>query len=276
MTRQLDHVTTAIEQPARRIERRELGPNRDLQCPGSVAMPRPVRERLDIGRSKQRPASAAGWVAGQQPATHVGVDGLALDSEPPRDLRRRHQIIRVAAHIDAINVNRITVDPGRWDGRTRNRSHPHELPNPPRRRRVLAPFKPAGVMNTNLASQLDATTLGARLWRIAPGQASTRHRHFKMDELYVLLEGTGRIRVGENVHTLEPLSSVLVEPDEIRQLFNDTGSDQLWLITGAPPENADGIEMSPEQALAWTYPDGPKALPPTRTRPTRRSCRGDR
>ncbi len=34
-----------------------------------------------------------------------------------------------------------------------------------------------GVLNTDLAKQLEATTLGARLWRLHPGQASTRHRH---------------------------------------------------------------------------------------------------
>ena len=33
------------------------------------------------------------------------------------------------------------------------------------------------VLNTDLAKQLEATDLGARLWRLAPGQASTRHRH---------------------------------------------------------------------------------------------------
>jgi uncharacterized cupin superfamily protein len=33
------------------------------------------------------------------------------------------------------------------------------------------------VANSDLAKQLGAETLGARLWRLAPGQASTRHRH---------------------------------------------------------------------------------------------------
>jgi hypothetical protein len=33
------------------------------------------------------------------------------------------------------------------------------------------------VMNTDIAKQLEATTLGARLWRLQPGQASTRRRH---------------------------------------------------------------------------------------------------
>lgn len=118
-----------------------------------------------------------------------------------------------------------------------------------------------GVMNTDLAKQLKASPLGARLWRLRPGQASTRHRHRVTTELYVLLEGTGRIRVGPDLHTLGPLSSLLLEPGEIRQLFNDTDADQLWLVVGAPPEPANTLEMTDEE-LAWLYPDGPKALPP--------------
>ena len=123
------------------------------------------------------------------------------------------------------------------------------------------PSNQMGVMNTDLAKQLGATTLGARLWRLVPGQASTRHRHQSTTELYVLLEGTGRIRVGDDVQTVAPLSSVLVDPGQIRQLFNDTDTDQLWIVVGAPREAANTLEMS-DAELAFHYPDGPKALPP--------------
>jgi uncharacterized cupin superfamily protein len=123
------------------------------------------------------------------------------------------------------------------------------------------PSNQMGVMNTDLAKQLGAATLGARLWRLAPGQASTRHRHTSEDELYVLLEGRGRIRVEDDLLTLEPLSALYVEADTIRQVFNDTDADALWLVVGAPPENANTLEMTPER-LAYMYPDGPKALPP--------------
>jgi quercetin dioxygenase-like cupin family protein len=123
------------------------------------------------------------------------------------------------------------------------------------------PSNQMGVLNTDLGRQLEAETLGARLWRLAPGQASTRHRHVRTAELYVLLEGTGRMRVHEEVLTLEPLSAVLVEPDTVRQLFNDTDRDQLWLVAGAPPEAANTLEMTPE-TMALIYPDGPKAMPP--------------
>ena len=63
------------------------------------------------------------------------------------------------------------------------------------------------VENTDLARQLEAQTLGARLWRLHPGEASTKHRHFEMHELYVLLEGQGRMRVDDELITLEPLSA---------------------------------------------------------------------
>jgi uncharacterized cupin superfamily protein len=118
------------------------------------------------------------------------------------------------------------------------------------------------VENTDLAKQLGAETLGARFWRLQPGQASTWHRHFEMHELYLLLEGEGRVRVDDEVLTLRPLDSLLVEPEHTRQLFNDTGADALWLVVGAPREGvASTLEMSDEQ-LAAMYPDGPQALPP--------------
>jgi quercetin dioxygenase-like cupin family protein len=117
------------------------------------------------------------------------------------------------------------------------------------------------VLNTDLAKQLGAETLGARLWRIQPGQASTNHRHRHSAEIYLLLEGTGKLRVDGELVELGPLDSVLVEPGSVRQPFNDTDEDQLWLVVGAPVEPANTLEMD-EATLAFIYPDGPKALPP--------------
>jgi quercetin dioxygenase-like cupin family protein len=135
--------------------------------------------------------------------------------------------------------------------------------------RVLAAgqafWRPSNQMrvdNTDLAKQLEAGTLGARFWRLHPGQASTKHRHFETHELYVLIEGRGRMRVDDELITLDPLSAVLVEPEHVRQLFNDTDADVLWLVVGAPREGVSStLEMS-DQQLAAMYPEGPKALPP--------------
>ena len=117
------------------------------------------------------------------------------------------------------------------------------------------------VLNTDLGSQLEATKLGARLWRLRPGQASTKHRHFNEEELYVLLEGRGGIRIGEESLELGPLYSILVEPETVRQVFNDTDADALWLVAGAPPEFTNTVEMDPAD-LAKLYPETPRTLPP--------------
>jgi quercetin dioxygenase-like cupin family protein len=117
------------------------------------------------------------------------------------------------------------------------------------------------VLNTDLAKQLEAGTLGARFWRLRPGQASTKHRHEHEEELYVLLEGRGRIRVDDEALELAPLDALLVEPDSLRQVFNDTDAEALWLVVSAPPGPANTLEMS-EAQLRALYPEGPRVLPP--------------
>lgn len=117
------------------------------------------------------------------------------------------------------------------------------------------------VLNTDLAKQLEATRLGARLWRLQPGQASTWHKHEQEEELYVVLEGRGRIRVDDETLELSPLDSLLVEPGSMRQIFNDTDTDALWLVVGAPQSPANTLEMS-EAQLRRLYPEGPRVLPP--------------
>lgn len=117
------------------------------------------------------------------------------------------------------------------------------------------------VLNTDLAKQLGASRLGAQPRRLRPGEASTRHRHAEQEELYLLLEGTGRVRIGERALTLGALDALRIDPGTVRQIFNDTEAEALWLVVGAPPEPANTLEMTEEQ-LRELYPDGPRALPP--------------
>jgi uncharacterized cupin superfamily protein len=119
------------------------------------------------------------------------------------------------------------------------------------------PSRLMGVENCDLAGQLATPGLGARLWRLRPGQANARHRHRTQTELYVLLEGLGRLRVDGELLTLEPMSAVAVDPESVRQVFNDTAADQLWLVVGSPAEPTRTVED-----MAFMYPDGATALPP--------------
>lgn len=110
------------------------------------------------------------------------------------------------------------------------------------------------IPNADLGAQLGSEKLAARLWRLPPYSANTWHRHVDQDELYVVLEGTGRIRVGEDTLTVSRHGAVLVPPSSLRQVFNDTAEEVLWLIVAAP-RHEDVADRS------RIYPEDPRQLP---------------
>jgi len=114
------------------------------------------------------------------------------------------------------------------------------------------------IPNTNLLEALGGSDrLGGRLWRLPPYSANTWHRHVDSWEFYFVLEGVGRIRIGETTATVPRYGCVLVAPEKLRQVFNDTGEDALWLIVAAPQEGQSGKKAE----LSAFYPEDPKSLP---------------
>ncbi len=103
--------------------------------------------------------------------------------------------------------------------------------------------------------------LGARLWRYPSKSAGTLHKHIRAEEFYFVLEGTGRLRVGDETLTVPRYGGVLVGPDQLRQVFNDTDTEVLWLIIGAP-EELEFLQGSKSQMdLSLIYPVDPTQLP---------------
>ncbi len=123
-------------------------------------------------------------------------------------------------------------------------------------------WRPSNLMKIPNADFLERTgseLLGARLWRLPPGSANTLHRHIKAEEFYFVVEGTGRMRVGGRTLTVPRHGGVLVGPEQLRQVFNDTEQETLWLIVGAPDrETEPGVPLD----LKQIYPADPKQLPP--------------
>ena len=125
-------------------------------------------------------------------------------------------------------------------------------------------WRPSNLMKIPNADFLERTkseVLGARLWRLPPKSANTLHKHVRAEEFYFVVEGVGRIRVGDDTLTVPTYGGVLVGPGQLRQLFNDTESDVLWLIVGAPEEVEflPGAKTKPDMSLI--YPVDPKQLP---------------
>jgi len=122
-------------------------------------------------------------------------------------------------------------------------------------------WRPSNLMKIPNADYLERTgseILGARQWRLPPGSANTFHKHVKAEEFYFVLEGEGRMRVDHETLTIPRYGSVLVGPGSLRQVFNDTDGDVLWLIVGAPE-----AELEPDQQgdMSLYYPEDPKQLP---------------
>jgi hypothetical protein len=67
------------------------------------------------------------------------------------------------------------------------------------------------------------------------------------------------MRVGERTLTVSKYGGVLVGPGELRQIFNDTESEVLWLIVGAP-EEAEAMPGA-KVDMSLFYPVDPKQLP---------------
>jgi uncharacterized cupin superfamily protein len=126
------------------------------------------------------------------------------------------------------------------------------------------------IPNADFLERTGSENLSARLWRLPPGSANTLHKHVRQEEFYFVLEGTGRMRVatsdapastGWETLTVPKHGGVLVGPERLRQVFNDTDAETLWLIVGAP-EELEFLQGSKSPIdLSLLYPEDPKQLP---------------
>ncbi len=125
-------------------------------------------------------------------------------------------------------------------------------------------WRPSHLMKIPNADYLERTgseNMGARLWRLPPMSANTLHRHIRAEEFYFVLEGTGRLRVAGRTLTVPKYGGVHVAPDQMRQVFNDTDQEVLWLVIGAP-EELEFLKGSLSQMdLSGIYPEDPTQLP---------------
>jgi mannose-6-phosphate isomerase-like protein (cupin superfamily) len=117
------------------------------------------------------------------------------------------------------------------------------------------------IPNADFLERTGTEHLAARLWRYPPKSAGTLHKHVRQEEFYFVLEGTGRMRVGEEKLAVPRHGGVLVGPDQLRQVFNDTDAEVLWLIIGAPEETEFLPNAPTKPDFSVLYPVDPKQLP---------------
>jgi quercetin dioxygenase-like cupin family protein len=84
--------------------------------------------------------------------------------------------------------------------------------------------------------------LGVSHFRYAPDVRSpVSHSHREQEEAYVVVSGSGRVRIDDEVHEIERWHVIRVAPHVVRAF--EAGPDGLELIAigGPKPEDGDGV-----------------------------------
>ena len=73
------------------------------------------------------------------------------------------------------------------------------------------------------------------LYCLEPGQIQKPHAHEGSDKVYLVVEGTGRFRVGDDEAALSPGEGVRAASGEVHGIVNDSDARLVVLTLMAPP-----------------------------------------
>ncbi len=81
--------------------------------------------------------------------------------------------------------------------------------------------------------------------RLAPGCSTAPHHHPRTEEIYYILEGEGRMQIGEDVRDVSVGDAIAIPPGEIHTITN-TGQVVLKFLCCCAPgyENDDTVMQS--------------------------------
>ncbi|MGH2983731.1 MAG: cupin domain-containing protein [Solirubrobacterales bacterium] len=91
---------------------------------------------------------------------------------------------------------------------------------------------------------LDAEQTGLALIAVKPGQRQPfAHRHKNAEEIYVVLSGSGRLKLDDELIEMGPMDAVRMGPSHTRAL--EAGPDGLEILAFGPRHEGDA-EIVPE------------------------------
>jgi quercetin dioxygenase-like cupin family protein len=86
---------------------------------------------------------------------------------------------------------------------------------------------------------LDAERTGLSYFRLHPGKRSPfSHRHQEAEEVYVVIAGEGRVKLGEEIRPVVPLDAIRIAPGVPRAF--EAGPEGLELLVFGAHHEADG------------------------------------
>jgi len=91
---------------------------------------------------------------------------------------------------------------------------------------------------------LDSDHLGVSYFRYAPGvRAAVGHRHREQEEAYVVVGGSGRMKLDDEVRELRRWDVVRVSPAVVRAVEAGDEGVELIAIGSDRPEGGDGVSV---------------------------------
>jgi mannose-6-phosphate isomerase-like protein (cupin superfamily) len=89
---------------------------------------------------------------------------------------------------------------------------------------------------------LEADTTGLAHFRIRPGKRQPfGHRHHEVEEIYVVLGGSGKVKLDDDVHDVGRLDAIRIGPGTARAF--EAGPDGLELLVFGPHDAEDRGDM---------------------------------
>jgi mannose-6-phosphate isomerase-like protein (cupin superfamily) len=89
---------------------------------------------------------------------------------------------------------------------------------------------------------LDAEQTGLTYFRLRPGKRSPFvHRHRHAEEVYVIISGTGQVKLDDEILDVRALDAIRVAPETARAF--EAGPEGLEFIAFGPHHEADGVPV---------------------------------
>jgi mannose-6-phosphate isomerase-like protein (cupin superfamily) len=86
---------------------------------------------------------------------------------------------------------------------------------------------------------LETEDTGVSYHRVKPGKRQPfAHKHEQAEEVYVVIAGSGRVKLDEDILEIDTLDAIRVAPGMIRAF--EAGTDGLDLIACGPRHDGDG------------------------------------
>jgi mannose-6-phosphate isomerase-like protein (cupin superfamily) len=98
----------------------------------------------------------------------------------------------------------------------------------------------AGIEGRFARKPIESRDLGVSHFRYGPGVRGKGHVHREQEEAYVVVAGSGRILLGEEVRDLRPWDVVRVAPAVVRAFEGGPDGLDFIAIGGPKPEGGDG------------------------------------